>query len=129
MDLLPVSVPSKISDRPSTEIHDDKINSLDSSIQHSKSGYGNEWYDARPSQAVPINKTDKPYKSNSAFLNKLEHSLDSPGITVMKLMTKLVDDVADYQNYPLVKKSVRYNNEVAYELNKMIKKWAIQIMD
>lgn len=44
---------------------------------------------------------------------KFEYSLEVPGVTVIKPMNEVFTDAVDYQNYRLIKKSTRYNDNVA----------------
>lgn len=48
---------------------------------------------------------------------------------VIKHVNKLFADAVDYRNYRLIKKSTRYEDDVANKLNKMTKKTAVQMKD
>lgn len=50
-----------------------------------------------------------------------------PGPAVVRSVNKQLEDAVDYRNYRLSKKSSRYENEVANELNKMTKNIAVQM--
>lgn len=60
MDLRVLSVLSKGSERPLTDIFYDKTSPQAYSILDSQLGYGNEWQQASPLQAVRVKTMNKP---------------------------------------------------------------------
>lgn len=74
-----------------------------------------------------VNEKKKPINNKSALVNELEHPLIAPGVTVLKPMSELFADAVDYQHYRLIKRSARYNDNVANELKKMTKETTVQV--
>lgn len=66
IDPRPVLVASKKSDRPPTDIYNNKTSTQAYSIQQWKFDYRNEWDDSRPSQVTPVHKSSQPYRNKSA---------------------------------------------------------------
>lgn len=128
-DRLSVSVPLEGSEQPSTDISDIKTNSQSYPIARSKSSYSRDWCNARTSRDAPVKRNSKPYKSKGAFANKIEYPSDAPGATLIEQVNKLFADAVHYKSYAFIKKSARYDDELANEVNKVTKKTAVQVND
>lgn len=72
---------------------------------------------------------NKPYKNITAFANKTEQQLDSPGIAVMKPVSDLCTDTVDYRNCHIIQKFPLCKDKVANEINMMTRKASIQIKE
>lgn len=59
----------------------------------------------------------------------MEKELDVPGIKVIEPVNDHFEAEIDYQNYRLLKKTFRYDDNVAHELYKMAKKIAVYLKD
>lgn len=99
-----VSVASEGRDLSPTEIFDDTTNLRANFIQHSWSGYENQWHGTRLCYAVPVHESNRPYRNKSAPPHKLEYSPDVTSLIVVKQVNDLFQDTVDYWNYCFTKK-------------------------
>lgn len=97
------SVPSEQSDRPPIDVSDEKSSPLAYSIQHSQSGYENEWRHVELFQAGLEHTIDKPYRNKSTTSYKSECLPVIPWVIVSRPVNKLFTNADNYQNYRLIK--------------------------
>lgn len=67
------------------------------------------------------------YKVNK--YNRVDQPLNVPGLAVIRPVNKLFANVVYHRSYRLIKKSTRYENDVADELSKITKETAVQMKD
>lgn len=59
----------------------------------------------------------------------MEYPPNVSGVIVVKPVNEIFADAFNYRNYLLTKQSARYHENIANELNKMMKKAAAQMRD
>lgn len=83
----------------------------------------------RLSCAVRKTTGNRPYRNRLAPLFKSESPPDLPEVIVTKPENEHFTDVDDYGSYRLIKKLVRYNDDVADGLSKMTRRTAVRMKD
>lgn len=61
--------------------------------------------------------------------NRLGQPSDVPALAVIVAVNELFADDVDYRNCRLIENSSRYDDDMAYKLNRMTKKTAVHMKD
>lgn len=84
-----------------------------------------DWYEKRPrSFTRGHNNSSKQDRRKNA-----EQTLEVNALVVLKPVSKLFTETVNYCQYRLVKKSVRYEDAVAYKLSGMTRKISVEMKD
>lgn len=90
MYLCSILVPSKTSEQQRSKISDNRTVQPAYAAKRLQFRYGNDWYDAKPSQLLPVKLVREPHGNEKGFANKIGHSSDAPGLTLLKPVNYLL---------------------------------------
>lgn len=129
VDQVTASVPSAESEGSPTDISDEKKTSSQALLM-SKLSSGSDCYKCEPPRNQPRTKSrldNKNTKTTIVSCNEVPSEV--PGLVAIQPVNKLLADAVKYRNYRLIRRSARYDKNLANELNKMTKKIALQMRD